>query len=641
MPSTQSSPAQKPRVARKVAETLRTSTEAGRATVSFEFFPPKAGNAHDAQAANLIRRVAEVRSATCVPRCPAALRRATASPALVSASSLYLLSHSCRHGLLPTACCPREPHHHHRSNPQMGALLRPLFVSLTWRADFTRRSCEPLWLALGARIQAETGLDVMLHLTCHLARDDLEQVLAAARGAGIRNILALRGDAPVTTPCRGGSGAGAHVAAAARRWLPPLGAGGGFSHAAELVALIRELHGDWFCIAVGAYPEVHVEAWNSPDLPPSDQARLTDIMHLRAKQDAGADLIITQFFLDERLEAAWLTQCRAHGITLPILPGYLPIQNFASFTRFTQWCQTTVPPSIHAALSPICNDDDAVKAFGIKLGAEAVHALLHNVDGSGYAPAIDATAPPSKPAATAAAHDGEDVAAAVAAAAAPAVGQQPCKDHNEAQHLAAAVTAASAPAAAGVHGMAAARSPPRSSVFAMYSSTTEPAGVCTAADAAAAPAMGTCASKAVAPSQPAAFRRFTLRLDKAPPSPAAPIAPPGSEPGGGAAAEPVAKPPGTPTTAAAAAAALLRSTATRPQPPPPPPPPADPRWHLDTARCRGHGVRHVHFFTMNLPQVRAEGLPLLRVHALAASGQRRLRWLLQPRSLCAHARFEH
>lgn len=234
-------PPAKQHTARKVVDTLREATADGRATVSFEFFPPKAGTARDAQAENLLRRVA-----------------------------------------------------------QMGSLLRPLFVALTWRSDFTAQTYKPLWLDLGSRIQSSTGLDVMLHLTCHLPRDELEAVLAAARCAGIRNILALRGDAPVQQlPANNGASSSSSSSAArghrlARRWMPPLGGGGGFKHAVELVALIRQLHGDWFCIAVGAYPEVHVEAWNSPDLPPSDQARLADIGHLRAKQDAGADLIITQ-----------------------------------------------------------------------------------------------------------------------------------------------------------------------------------------------------------------------------------------------------------------------------------------------------------------------------------------------------------
>ena len=232
-------PPAKQHTARRVVDTLREATEDGRATVSFEFFPPKAGTARDAQAENLLRRIA-----------------------------------------------------------QMGSLLSPLFVALTWRSDFTATTYKPLWLDLGSSIQNSTGLDVMLHLTCHLPRDELEKVLAAARRAGIRNILALRGDAAVQLPAS--SGVSARGNRLARRWMPPLGGGGGFKHAVELVALIRQLHGDWFCIAVGAYPEVHIEAWNSPDLPPSDQARLADIGHLRAKQDAGADLIITQVSRDKR-----------------------------------------------------------------------------------------------------------------------------------------------------------------------------------------------------------------------------------------------------------------------------------------------------------------------------------------------------
>ena len=73
---------------------------------------------------------------------------------------------------------------------------------------------------------------------------------------------------------------------------------GGFSNAVELVQMIREEHGDYFCVAVAGYPEVHTECWNSPDLPPSEQMRTLDLDRLKLKQDAGADFIITQFFYD-------------------------------------------------------------------------------------------------------------------------------------------------------------------------------------------------------------------------------------------------------------------------------------------------------------------------------------------------------
>jgi methylenetetrahydrofolate reductase (NADPH) len=196
----QKPPPPPPRAARRVVDALRLATEEGRATCSFEFFPTKSA----VGAANLLHRVR-----------------------------------------------------------QMGALLRPLFITLTWRADFTAASCGPLWLRLAQRIQQGAGgIDVMLHLTCHLPRGELEEVLAAARAAGIRNILALRGDAPMAPIGKssvgggGGGGGGAGGDPTARRWMPPLGPGGGFRHASQLVALIRALHGDHFCIAVGAYPEV-------------------------------------------------------------------------------------------------------------------------------------------------------------------------------------------------------------------------------------------------------------------------------------------------------------------------------------------------------------------------------------------------
>jgi methylenetetrahydrofolate reductase (NADPH) len=145
--------------------------------------------------------------------------------------------------------------------------LQPTFVTLTWRSAFED---ESLWLKIGSIVQKEFSVDVLLHLTCHLPRVDLVRVLQNARDAGIRNILALRGDPPIGED----------------KWqaVP-----GGFSNAIELVRLIRELHGDWFCVAVAGYPEVHTECWNSPDLPPSEQSQALDLGHLKEKVLAGKE----------------------------------------------------------------------------------------------------------------------------------------------------------------------------------------------------------------------------------------------------------------------------------------------------------------------------------------------------------------
>lgn len=237
---------------------------------------------------------------------------------------------------------------------EMGLALQPTFVTLTWRSAFKD---EKLWLRIGAHIQREFQLDVLLHLTCHLPREQLKQVLKNAREAGIRNILALRGDPPI----------------GAERWQP---VPNGLNNAVDLIKLIREEHGDYFCIACAGYAEVHTESWNHPDLPPSAEARALDIERLRLKQDAGADFIITQFFFDVDNMLQWIAECRAAGITIPILPGYLPIQNYSSFCKFTSWCKTRVPPEVLEALERIKNDDAAVRRYGTQLAADTCRRLL-------------------------------------------------------------------------------------------------------------------------------------------------------------------------------------------------------------------------------------------------------------------------
>lgn len=162
---------------------------------------------------------------------------------------------------------------------------------------------------------------------------------------------------------------------------PPIGADkwepveNGFRNAVELIRMIRQEHGDYFCIAAAGYPEVHTESWNNPDLPPSEQARYLDLERLKEKQDAGADFLITQFFFDVENVIQWTQSCRSNGITIPILPGYLPIQNYNSFKKFTSWCKTAVPHHIRERLEQIQNDDAAVKEYGVELAVETCRQL--------------------------------------------------------------------------------------------------------------------------------------------------------------------------------------------------------------------------------------------------------------------------
>ena len=162
----------------------------------------------------------------------------------------------------------------------------------------------------------------------------------------MRNILALRGDPP-----RGQT-----------NWTK---CDNGFSYAVDLVKYIRQEYGDYFCISVAGYPEGHID---NPD-------KDADLKYLKAKIDAGADYIVTQLFYDVDMFLDWVKKLRAMGITCPILPGIMPIQSYNGFIRMTTLCKTAVPQSIHDASSPIKDDDQAVKDYGVKLAVEMCRKL--------------------------------------------------------------------------------------------------------------------------------------------------------------------------------------------------------------------------------------------------------------------------
>lgn len=227
------------------------------------------------------------------------------------------------------------------------AAMEPAFIDVTWGAGGTSTEKS---LAISQTAQQYFGLDVMMHLTCtNMRREELYNILKRADAAGLRNILALRGDPPL----------GKH------EWEQ---VEGGFRYASDLTRFIREEFGDRFGICVGAYPEGHLEA----------SSRADDIQYLKQKVDAGADFIITQLFYDMDEYFGFLDRVRDAGITCPIIPGILPIHNYQRFLRFTDVCQIKVPDSVREALEPIKNDDAAVLAYGIELCAEMCKKLLDN-----------------------------------------------------------------------------------------------------------------------------------------------------------------------------------------------------------------------------------------------------------------------
>lgn len=223
-------------------------------------------------------------------------------------------------------------------------VIDPAYISVTYGAggstqDRTRR--------IVTHIQAETGLSPVAHLTCVGATaDDLAALLAEYRAAGIKNILALRGDPPEGMD---------HFQATS----------GGFTHATDLISFIREQDG--FSIACATYPEGHPESQGGVD---------DDIRYLRMKQDNGAVCAVTQYFFDNDVFFRFRDACADAGITIPIIPGIMPITNYDQIVRFSAMCGATIPDWLHGRMDPIREDLDAVKRLGIELATAQCRELL-------------------------------------------------------------------------------------------------------------------------------------------------------------------------------------------------------------------------------------------------------------------------
>lgn len=226
--------------------------------------------------------------------------------------------------------------------------MQPLFIDLTWGAGGCTKD---LSIGICEYAQNYFGTDALLHVTCtDMTVEEMKVVLKTAKDVGIQNILALRGD-----PSKG-----------APSWKP---LPGGLNSAKDLVELIREEHGDYFCIGVAGFPEGH------PNSKPEQDAS-EEICFLKQKIEAGADFILTQFFYDSSVFIEYMTACRSAGIMCPIMPGIMPLQSHSSFQKMTTFCRTRVPEKIWADLEPIKNDDEAVKTYGVKLCVEMCNALL-------------------------------------------------------------------------------------------------------------------------------------------------------------------------------------------------------------------------------------------------------------------------
>ncbi len=225
--------------------------------------------------------------------------------------------------------------------------LAPRFVSVTYGAGGSTQSRTQ---AIVRRIRAETSLAPAAHLTCVGApRDAVDEVARCHWDAGVRHIVALRGDPQ----------------GEAEGYTPfP----GGYAYAADLVAGLKRIAD--FEISVAAYPETHPEAGSAA----------CDLDNLKRKFDAGADRAITQFFFDPDCFLRFLDRVRAAGIDAPIVPGILPITNFARTVAFAEKCGATIPPWLAALFDGLQDDADTRDLVAAVAAAEQCrHLQAHGI----------------------------------------------------------------------------------------------------------------------------------------------------------------------------------------------------------------------------------------------------------------------
>lgn len=222
--------------------------------------------------------------------------------------------------------------------------IQPDFVSVTYGAGGSTRERTA---QVSSILREECHFTVMPHLTCvgH-SRDELSDVADRIHDGGFRNIMALRGDPPKGetsfTPYKDG-----------------------LRYGSDLVGLLKSRHPD-FCLGVGAYPERHPEAI-SADI---------DLANLKRKVEAGADFITTQLFFDNAVYFRFVDRCRAAGISIPIIPGIMPVLSLKQIQRFTTMCGATLPTKLITRLEAAAENSEVVETLGIDWALTQIRELL-------------------------------------------------------------------------------------------------------------------------------------------------------------------------------------------------------------------------------------------------------------------------
>jgi methylenetetrahydrofolate reductase (NADPH) len=218
--------------------------------------------------------------------------------------------------------------------------LQPRFFSCTFGAGGSTREGT---LETVLEIRA-AGYEAAPHLSCIASsRAELKAQIERYRAHGIRHIVALRGDLP--------SG---------------LASSGELRYANELVAFIREATGDWFHIEVACYPEYHPQTRSAAD----------EIRNFKRKIDAGANSSITQYFYNTDAYYRFVDDCEAAGIAIPIVPGIMPIANFAQLARFSDACGAEIPRWLRFKLESYRDDTASIRSCGLDVVTRLCDDLL-------------------------------------------------------------------------------------------------------------------------------------------------------------------------------------------------------------------------------------------------------------------------
>lgn len=219
----------------------------------------------------------------------------------------------------------------------------PAFVSCTYGAMGSTRD---ITRDLVIRIGRELGMTAAFHFTCvGVGRSAIQPYVEYLKAEGVRLVVALRGDPPQGE---------AHFV------RPP----DGFSYANELVSFLKQI--DDFSIAVAGYPEGHIEA---PDLE-------TDLANLKRKVDSGADIVMTQLFLDNRYYFDFVDRAQRAGIKTPIIPGIMPIISAKQIAKITRMCGVRIPAKLKKELLRFESDPEKIREIGIRHAVDQCRELL-------------------------------------------------------------------------------------------------------------------------------------------------------------------------------------------------------------------------------------------------------------------------